>query len=56
MAAEVEVDAEALRALVRRSPLLTDAQVRRHWLRLIAHLPAAARYELAEILREFDTP
>lgn len=43
-----------LRALVARSPLLADASLRKHWQRLIPHLPPAARYELADILQECE--
>jgi hypothetical protein len=52
MAADVEL--ERLHALVERSPLLPDPSLRRHWVRVIAWLPQAARYELWEILGEFD--
>jgi hypothetical protein len=48
----MEVEERArLRLLVERSPLLPDADLRTHWLRLIPWLPAAARFELAEILQ-----
>ena len=43
-----------LRALARRSPLLADAGLRRHWLKVIPWLPVGARYELAAILLEID--
>jgi hypothetical protein len=45
---------EWLRALVRRSPLLADAAIRRHWQQLIPWLPTATRYELAGILLDID--
>jgi hypothetical protein len=47
-------DAEWLRALVERSALLPDDCVRRHWQRLVDVLPAAARYELADILLDVE--
>jgi len=47
-------DAEWLRALVSRSPLLPDATLRHQWLRLIPWLPTAARYELAGILLDIE--
>ncbi len=43
-----------LRDLVKRSPLLPDAALRRHWQRLVPWLPIAARYELAAILLDVD--
>jgi hypothetical protein len=43
-------DPDWLEALVARSPLLPDAQLRQHWRRVIAWLPPAARQELAEVL------
>jgi hypothetical protein len=43
-----------LRALLRRSPLLSDAALRRHWRNLVPWLPVAARYELAAILLEVE--
>jgi len=49
MAADAQ-DAEWLSALVARSPLLPDAVLRRHWQKVIAWLPPAARHELADIL------
>jgi hypothetical protein len=49
MAAD-EQDAAWLRALVARSPLLPEAVLRKHWQRVIAWLPPAARHELADIL------
>jgi hypothetical protein len=41
-------------ALIARSPLLPEATLRRHWRRLAAWLPAAARDELADILLEVE--
>ena len=43
-----------LKDLVRRSPLLPDAALRRHWQHLVPWLPVAARYELAAILLETE--
>jgi hypothetical protein len=43
-----------LRALVRRSPLLPEATLRRHWERLIPHLNVADRYTLAAILLDVE--
>ena len=43
-----------LAALIARSPVLTDAPVRRHWQRLVPWLPAAAREELASILLDVE--
>jgi hypothetical protein len=47
-------DAEWLRALVARSPLLPEATLREHWARVIPFLPTALRYELAGILMEIE--
>ena len=43
-----------LQRLVKRSPLLADSALRRHWVQVIPWLPVAARYELAAILLDFD--
>jgi hypothetical protein len=43
-----------LAALIARSPVLTDLQVRRHWQRLVPWLPTAAREELAGILLDVE--
>jgi hypothetical protein len=43
-----------LHTLVERTPLLPDAHLRGHWLRVIPWLPVAARYELAATLREVE--
>jgi hypothetical protein len=43
-----------LQDLVKRSPLLADAVLRRHWRVLVPWLPIAARYELAAILLEVE--
>jgi hypothetical protein len=40
--------------LVVRSPVLPDAALRRHWVRVIPWLPVVARYELAAILLGVD--
>jgi hypothetical protein len=45
---------EWLRALVARSPLLPDPDVRRHWQRVIPWLSTAQRYELAATLLEVE--
>jgi hypothetical protein len=47
-------DAEWLRELVRRSPLLADHAVRRHWERLIPVLQPPERYALAAILLDVE--
>jgi hypothetical protein len=47
-------DVAKLKILVEQSPLLPEAELRRHWLRVIDWLPAAAREELVEILAEMD--
>jgi hypothetical protein len=47
-------DTAWLTTLVERSPLLPDAQLKRHWLRVIPWLPTSARYELAATLREIE--
>jgi hypothetical protein len=47
-------DPEWLRALLRRSPLLPEAALRRHWQHLVPWLPTAARYELAAILLDVE--
>ncbi|MBV9897278.1 MAG: hypothetical protein JO020_24195 [Chloroflexi bacterium] len=52
----VAEDTEALRELIDRSPLLPDAALRRHWQNVLAWLPAAAKYELADILLTFERP
>jgi hypothetical protein len=43
-----------LHELVKRSPLLPDETLRRHWQHVIPWLPIAARYELAAILLDVD--
>jgi hypothetical protein len=43
-----------LREVVRRSPLLPDERVRRHWERVIPFLQAPERYALAAILLEVE--
>jgi hypothetical protein len=48
-------DTAWLEALVADSPLLPEAVLRRHWRRVIAWLPLAARDELAEILLSVET-
>jgi hypothetical protein len=45
---------EWLAALIARSPVLADASSRKHWQRLVAWLPAAARDELASILLDVE--
>lgn len=47
-------DTARLEVLVRGSPLLPDATLRKHWQKVIAWLPPAAKYELAEILRSAE--
>jgi len=47
-------DPEWLRELVRRSPLLPERALRRHWIAVIPWLPSALRYELAGILMEVE--
>jgi hypothetical protein len=47
-------DVAWLRALVRRSPILNDAAVRRHWLKVIPWLAPAERYALAGVLLEIE--
>jgi hypothetical protein len=57
MAAEADVDVDDvawLDALVAGSPLLPDAALRRHWRKVIAWLPLAAREELAEVLQSVE--
>jgi hypothetical protein len=44
-----------LARLIRRSRAL-DSSLRRHWLRVLAHLTPADRERLAEILRRADDP
>ncbi len=43
-----------LQDLVRRSPLVPDRALRRHWQRVVPWLPIAARYELAAILLDIE--
>jgi len=43
-----------LQDLVRRSPLVPDRALRRHWLQVVPWLPIAARYELAAILLDVE--
>jgi hypothetical protein len=43
-----------LAALIARSPVMADGEVRRHWQRLVPWLPAAAREELSGILLEVE--
>jgi hypothetical protein len=47
-------DPKWLSELVRRSPLLPESALRRHWQHLIPWLPPAARYELAGILLDIE--
>jgi hypothetical protein len=47
---QTEADHDDLRQLVAGSPLLPDAALRSHWLRVIDWLPPAARQELWEVL------
>jgi hypothetical protein len=55
MAAEAAPDDDAwLAALVRRSPLLPDATLRRHWQTLIPWLRAQERYTLAGVLLDVE--
>ena len=55
MAAEPQPEEEAwLHELIGRSPLLPEAALQRHWQRLVAWLPPAARQELAEILVDVE--
>jgi hypothetical protein len=51
MAAEASLEQDrTLVALLSRTPLLPDPLLRKHWQRVIAWLPSAAKHELAEIL------
>jgi hypothetical protein len=43
-----------LRSLVKRSPLLDDPAIRRHWNVLVPWLATADRYALAAILLEVE--
>lgn len=55
MAPEPTVTQDAwLDGLIARSPALADTTLRRHWRRLTAWLPPAAREELADILLELE--
>jgi hypothetical protein len=54
MSVESPENAEWLRALIRRSPVLSDPDLRRHWERLVPHLPVEARYTLAAILLDVE--
>ena len=45
---------EWLDALIARSPLMADAAMPRHWRRLVAWLPTAARFELASVLLDAE--
>jgi len=47
-------DPRKLDELIARSPLLPEATLRQHWQSLVAHLPLAARHELAEILLDVE--
>jgi hypothetical protein len=47
-------DPEWVRQLVRRSPLLADDSLRRHWVRVIPALQAPERYALAAILLDIE--
>jgi hypothetical protein len=47
-------DVQWLRTLVRRSPVLADAAVRRHWLKLVPWLSTDNRYTLAAILLDIE--
>ena len=47
-------DAEWLRKLVRRSPLLADRAMRQHWERVLPVLQAPERYTLAAILLDIE--
>jgi hypothetical protein len=47
-------DTAWLTTLVERTPLLPDAPLKQHWLRVIPWLPTPARYELAATLREIE--
>ncbi|MBV8716463.1 MAG: hypothetical protein JO318_01585 [Chloroflexi bacterium] len=47
-------DVEQLRLLIKRSPLLPESALRRHWQNVLEWLPPAARYELADILLSFE--
>ena len=40
--------------LIRRTPLLPDAMLRRHWQTVIPWLPKDLRYELAATLLEIE--
>ena len=54
MAEALPENDEWLRALVGRSPLLSDAVVRRHWTHIVPCLATAQRYTLAAILLEIE--
>jgi len=55
MLPEEDLDSDRwLGLLIARSPVLADAQVRRHWLHILPWLPPAARYELAGILLDVE--
>jgi hypothetical protein len=47
-------DTSWLTALVARSALLPDPQLRAHWQRVVPWLPTAARYELAATLLDAE--
>jgi hypothetical protein len=47
-------DPHWIRELVRRSPLLPEPDLRRHWQRVIPFLQAPERYALAAILLDIE--
>ena len=47
-------DVEWLSQLVRRSPILHDKAIRRHWQKIIPWLSLEHRYVLAAILMEIE--